>query len=198
MLLCRPIRKKHAAIFPYMTDGVSTAEAARLLSTTPPTVRGLLESGDLHGRKINRGSRFAWVIEEGSIHRYIAEHGKFTGERRAAKSRVAELEHEVAAIRSVIDADAPPARGSTQRERDDLRATVVTLRDALARTRNVADLQKQADDARAQVVEHLIAAVSASERADALRRDAVAEMEDAVAAVAQAGHLGDLGAGQPS
>jgi excisionase family DNA binding protein len=178
-----------------VTDGVSTKETARRLGTTPPTVRALLENGELQAVKVPRGSRFAWLVNELSIASYLAQNGQFTGGRRVHKSRIASLEHELAAVRAAIGRAAAPVDlelETLQRERDDLRATVVTLQDVVARARTVADLHQQADAARAKVIEHLIAAVSAGEQADALRRAAVAELEEAVAAASRARHLGDL------
>ncbi len=125
----------------------------------------------------------------------MAQHGAFTGARRAGSTRVDALEREVAELREALAIGDPGLREArTQRERDDLRAEVVTVRDALARARTVAELQREADVERASIVEHLLAAVSAGERADALRRNAIAEMEDAITASSQAGHPGDLGA----
>jgi excisionase family DNA binding protein len=176
-----------------MADGVSTSKAARRLNTTPPTVRALLARGELTGLKIPRGDRFAWLIDESSIQRYLAQQsGQFTPQRGSSGSRIAALEREVAAFHAAIKAanSQDPDIDRVQRERDDLRATIMTLQDALARARTVADLQRQADTARAQIVEHLLAALAASEQADRLRRSAIAEIEEALAAASQAGHLG--------
>lgn len=49
--------------------------------------------------------------------------------------------------------------------------------DALLQYRALADAQRRADQARAEVVDHLLQAMSASERADGFRRDALAVAE---------------------
>lgn len=178
-----------------MADVVSTAEAARRLKTTPPTVRALLARGELTGQRVPRGTRFAWLADEASIASYVASHGEFGAPRRSsAAARVTALEQEITRLRALIEGEDSPsgALARLQSERDDLRATVVTMRDALARMRTVANLQRQADAERSAVVEHLLAASAASERADALRRLAVEQLEDAVAAATQPAHLGEL------
>jgi hypothetical protein len=87
-----------------------------------------------------------------------------------------------------------PASRRIQAELDDSRARNVALADALARTRAVADLQAQADAERTAVIEHLLAAGSAAERADKLRSSALTELGEATAAFSRAGHAGALGA----
>lgn len=190
------LKRKGVDTFPCVPDDVSTAEAARRLTTTPPTIRGLLASGELSGRKVARGTRFAWLIDEASVERYRRRHGPFSRRKRASSPTLLEVAAEVRALREAFERD--PARlggtASTQRERDDLRAKVVTLEDALARTRAAVDLQLRADAERATMVEHLLAAASAGERADSSRRAALAEFHEAAGAAAQAGHLGNLGA----
>jgi hypothetical protein len=175
-------------------DVVSTVHAARQLKTTPPTVRALLARGDLKGRRVPRGSRFAWLVDASSIASYIATHGQFQGGRRSSSdSRMAVLERDVAALRTLIEGDdSPPAAlAHLTSERDDLRGVVMSLQDAVARLRAVAELQRQADGERSAVIEHLLAASAASERADTLRRAALKQLEDAVAATAQPAHLGN-------
>jgi hypothetical protein len=166
----------------------------RRLSTTAPTVRSLAERGILKGRKEGRGAGFVWRIDDGSIDRYLEEHGPF--DRRRAKSpRLDELEREVASLRAAIVAgETPPSPrvATIERERDHLRARIVVLEDAVARTRAAAALQRQADAERAVVIENLTAAVAASERADAFRREAVHELEEALAGASRPGHIGDL------
>lgn len=87
---------------------------------------------------------------------------------------------------------ASSSAGTVDRERDDLRSQMVALQDALARMRAVAELQRDVDRERAAMIEHLQAALAAGERADELRRSALAQLEDAVATAAIPGHLGDL------
>lgn len=177
-----------------MSDDISTADAARRLNTTPPTVRRLLERGDLTGRQEARGGRFSWRVSEASLEKYLDAHGPFAGRRRGA-SRLGELEDEVRQLRDLLSGTgARPGRAATsQQELDDLRAEAMSLRDAMARLRTAAELQRQADKERARTIQHLLEAASAAERADALRRNAIAELEDGLAAMTQAPHPGGLG-----
>ncbi len=184
-----------------MADTVRPGEAARLLGTTPPTVRLMLERGVLSGRQDQHGTRLWWVVDTSSIDAYLSAHGSF--KRQTSKSRLEAIEEELVALRETI---AAPGQGKissseavrVERERDDLRATVITLQDALARARSAAELQRDAERERATVIEHLQAALAASERADALRRQAFAELDEAVAAAAFPGHPGGLAPGGPS
>ena len=82
--------------------------------------------------------------------------------------------------------------GEEGRERDDLRARIVSLEEALARVRLAAELQRDADAERAAVVGRLLEALSASERAEALRRRAVTELEEALAAFSGPGHAAEI------
>jgi hypothetical protein len=167
----------------------------RRLNTTAPTVRSLAERGVLKGRKERRGASFVWRIDQGSIDRFLKEHGPFTGRRRPQTSRLDELERAVASLRQAVTAAGialPASVDAAERERDDLRARVVVLEDALARTHAAAELQRQADVERAGVIENLTAALSASERADALRREALHELEEAIAGASRPGHAGEL------
>jgi hypothetical protein len=78
-----------------------------------------------------------------------------------------------------------PADGAEgfARERDDLRARVIELQEAVLRLRAAADLQRRADAERATQVGHLNEALSAADRAGELHRRAAAELEEAVADV---------------
>jgi hypothetical protein len=55
----------------------------------------------------------------------------------------------------------------------------------------VSELQREADAARATIVEHLLAAVAGGERADALRRQVAENLEEDVATFRRPGHVGD-------
>jgi phage I-like protein len=104
------------------------------------------------------------------------------------------VEKEIAALRSLVEAGLPADTGldRLQEDRDDLRAQVVTLSESLARGRTAADLHGRAETERAAVNEHLLAALAASERADELRRQAITELQEAVAASSRIGHAGAL------
>lgn len=173
-----------------MADDLSTGEAAERLSTTPPTIRAMLLRGELTGHREDRGRRL-WRVDASSVDRHIELHGRFSGTRRP--SRLAEIERELAVLRAAV-AGAGSIDKEAKRERDDLRATVVMLRESVARMQTVAQLQTEADRERAAVVEHLLAAVSAGERADGFRSKSLTELQEAVAAASRPGHVGDLGA----
>jgi excisionase family DNA binding protein len=177
-----------------MADTISTREAAQRLQASEPTVRLLLKTGELRGFKETRGKRFAWHVETESAEAYLAANGPFRGVRRASKGRMARVEKEIASLRAVVEAGLPADAGldRLQQDRDDLRAHVVTLSESVARGRTVAELHARAETERADINRHLLAALAASERADELRRQAIAELEEAVAASSRVGHAGAL------
>jgi hypothetical protein len=157
-----------------------TSTAAGLLGTSAVTVRSLLKAGELCGRKLARGQREVWEVDRASVEQFLALYGRFTGTRRASRKeppRAAKCDDDLARLAG---------------ERDDLRARNVALSDALARARAAADIQARADDERAAVVRHLIDAVAGAERADELRREAIAELQEAAAAFSRPGHVGGL------
>ena len=159
---------------------MSTSTAAGMLGTSAVTVRSLLKGGELSGRNRGRGKRDVWEVDRVSVEQFLALHGRFTGTRRASRKeppRAARCNDDLAGLAA---------------ERDDLRARNVALSDALARARAAADIQTRADDERATVVRHLIDAVAGAERADELRREAIAELQEAAAAFSRPGHLGGL------
>jgi excisionase family DNA binding protein len=175
-----------------VSDPISTQEAGDLLGASKPTVRALIEKGQLSAAREERASRFVWRVDRRSVDRYLSEHGRLDGRRRARLSPLKRIEAELSLVRATVEARAPGslAENNLERERDDLRAEVVSLRDALARTRVVADLQRDADVERAAVVEHLLAASAAGERADVLRRQALAALDEALAGFTRPGHAG--------
>jgi len=177
-----------------MPDGISTSSAATRLRTTGVTVRAMLESGRLSGAKRSRGTRFVWEVDAASVERYLRQHGPYEGRQRGTRATIERLDHEMKALRSLAEASSFEGLVRLHEERDDLRARNVALIDALARARTVADLQAQADEQRAAVVQHLLAASGAAERADELRRAVVAELQEATAAFTRAGHAGQLSA----
>jgi excisionase family DNA binding protein len=135
-----------------MPDELSTKDAAALLTTTVPTVLGLIEDGELTGRKEPRGQRFRWRISRASVEASVKEHGTFPRQTDGRTSRLSRVEREIVALRTQIE-DLAEARGPDRRpvgrERDDLRARVVALTDALARTRSAADMRDRAEEERA-------------------------------------------------
>ncbi|MHB1582405.1 MAG: helix-turn-helix domain-containing protein [Acidimicrobiales bacterium] len=179
-------------------EPASTTVAAHLLGATPPTVRRLLESGRLAGTRRPRGSTFVWVVDRASVDAFIQTEGRIDGKRRTAPSRLDRLEVEIGELRGRVDALEAPRGGAPKPASGDadLRAQIIDLQDALARTRAVLDLQRQADNERAAQVEHLLRAAAAGERAEALRRQAVEELDEALAGFTRLGHLGQVELGQ--
>lgn len=108
--------------------------------------------------------------------------------RATLETEVRLLREELAQLTLVAGGQSAAKLG---KERDDLRAQVVALEDALAAVREAADLQRRADAERAEMIDSLVAALDAASRADSLRRDALGALEDAVARGAVPGHLRD-------
>jgi excisionase family DNA binding protein len=179
-----------------MVRTVTTGRAAALLGTTRPTVVGLIEKGDLPASKEQRGSRFCWQVDEDGLREFLDKHGRYDDRRRLGRSKLARLEASISELRDQVrlltEVDAgdtdTEVRKRLERERDDLRARIVGLEEALARAHSASELQRQADDERAAVVRHLLEAAAASERADTLRRRALAELEEALRQFSRPGH----------
>jgi len=172
-------------------EWLSTSQAATMLGTTPPTIRALLAAGTLRGRAVPRGQRWRWSIERLTVEAHLSEHGRYDENRVTRRvGRLQELEDEVAVLRELVRNGRVDvgADEDVVRERDDLRAAVVSLEEVLARTRVAVELQRDADTERASIVEHLLAAVAAGERADALRRQAQTNLEEALASFTAPGH----------
>jgi hypothetical protein len=142
----------------------------------------LIRRGELKASRERHGSRDWWIVEPASVEGFLGKYGAFDGRRRMGVARSER-----------IGTQARPAEADVKHERDALRARVVALEDALARQRSVTDLLRQADLERAAVVEHLLAAARAAERADRLRQDALTELDEAVAGFTRPGNLSALG-----
>jgi excisionase family DNA binding protein len=181
-----------------VVDVVSVPQAAKALGATPPTVRKLLEAGRLTGVKEPRGTTFRWKIDGDSVESFLSEHGRFPGGRGApprmagVRKAVESIGDRVARLEQGARARGEIAPSTLESERDDLRARVIALEDALARMNEVAELQRAADAERSLVVEHLLAAHGATERADTLRRQAVAALEEGLAGFSRPGHPGSI------
>jgi hypothetical protein len=166
-----------------MADGMSAADAAAALGTTAVTARKLCEQGRLAGTKEPWGnSRFRWVIDPKSVEEFASKGGLRKPKRLDV--RLAALEADVATLKGGV----VPADRQVAAERDDLRARVVTLEEAVVRMRAASELQREAADARAKVVSHLLAAGAANESAEALYRRALGELEEALASTTRPGH----------
>jgi len=155
-----------------VADEISVSEAAKLLETSGQTVRNYIRRGLLSARQ--PGAR-SFLVDRSSVEALLRD-GLLPGQRRRGRA-------------AVVSPDGPEA---LERERDDLRARVVELQEAVLRLRAAADLQRQADRERATEVNRLLDALRAAERADELRSRATAELEDALAAMALPGHPGQI------
>lgn len=160
---------------------------------------GLIERGDLPASKEERGSRFYWQVDEDGVQNFLDKHGRYDVGRRPSRSKLAKLEASVSELRQEVRVLTESRAGGTDsevrklgRERDDLRARIIGLEEALARAHSAAELQSQADAERAGVVRHLLEAAAASERADSLRRRALVELQEALAGFSRPGHAAEI------
>lgn len=173
---------------------LTSGEAGRRLGVTKPTVRALLERGKLRGVRQPHGSRSYWQVEEESIAELLAIGGP-SHRRTRRPSRLDRVEAELEVLRQTMasvsarETASGKVPSSAARERDELRVRVVNLEEALARMATASELQREADAARATVVEQLLAALTASEQADALRRRAVENLEEALATFRRPGRV---------
>jgi hypothetical protein len=147
-----------------------------MLHVSVPTVRTMLADGRLTGRTEPIGSRFRWSVSAASVEAYLARGGSNSSDRRGKRITIAELRDEIEELRR--ESRSPTPSDPSESPADDrLRFEVVELREALLQQRALTAAWQSADDARAEVVQHLLAAVAAGERADASRRDALAAAE---------------------
>jgi excisionase family DNA binding protein len=159
--------------FATVADEISVSEAAGLLGTSSQTVRNYIRRGLLSARRAGRRFR----VDRSSVEALVRQGGP--GSRRRRR-------------RSKVAGPVPEGAEALARERDDLRARVVELQEAVLRLRRSADLQRQADAARRTEIEHLLQALREAERTDELRRRAAAELEEALAGIAPPGHPGEI------
>ena len=176
-----------------MADALPVSEVATELGTSRQTVLNLLHEGTLKGTK---GQGGVWRVQRKSVDRFLGMHGQLNGRRRR-KSAFSALRDEVSQLRDQVAdlANAPDGRQAVDllKERDDLRAQLVALEDALAVMREASDLQRSADAERSEMIEALIAALARSERADALHRQALEALEGGLARSLVPGHPGTTG-----
>ena len=132
-----------------MSGSITVSDAARLLGTSKPTVTALIAKGHLQATRQPRGKLSIWRIDERSVERWLDEHGRYDEQGRGGRSRLAKLEAEVSALREEVRALASADQRTTgvsrmgeEGERDDLRARIVSLEEALARVRLAAELQR--------------------------------------------------------
>jgi hypothetical protein len=150
-------------------DDLSVSETAARIGVSGQTVRNYFHDGVLLGRRV---SDRRIVIHRTSVDAFLLEHGPMNGRRLSRQQ--------------VLRSDSADALAS--RERDDLRVEVTQLRESVMRLREAAEFQRQADTERATMVDQLLKALAAAERGDDLRRQALEELEDALAGTAIPGN----------
>ena len=77
-LLC----ESSASIFLKMRDDLTVGETADALGTSPQTVRTLLRTGELRGRKQRWGNRYVWVPSRKGVDDFLSQYGRLDGHRR--------------------------------------------------------------------------------------------------------------------
>ena len=87
-------------------DDLTVAEAAEALGTSAQTVRALLRTGELPGRKQPRGGRHVWVPSRSGVDAFLSEHGRLDVRRRRHQ-RLAPHEDITGPVPSAAG-DAPP------------------------------------------------------------------------------------------
>jgi excisionase family DNA binding protein len=155
-----------------MPDEISVRDAAEILQVSGQTVRNYIRAGALTARR--PGAR-SYLVTRASVERLMRERplaGRRRGQRAGAASAASAEE--------------------LARERDDLRARVIDLQEIVVRLREAGDLHGRADAERATEIDHLTEALRAAERVGELRRQAAAELEEALGGLAMPGHLGQL------
>src|SRR5262245_30564442 len=69
-------------------EGLTVAEAAEILGTTPQTVRTLLRTGELSGHKRLQGTkRYVWEVTPDGIDEFLSHYGRLDGHRRSRAAR---------------------------------------------------------------------------------------------------------------
>jgi excisionase family DNA binding protein len=189
--ICRARINRFRGIFSHVADELTVSEAAIELGTSRQSILNFLGDGTLSGAKTSSG---IWRIRRQSVDRFLKQYGRLNGGRRR-KSAATLLDEEARDLRDQLeqlttlsgDGDTVPRLLA---ERDELRGQVAVLEDSLARLREASELQRRADAERARVIDGLLSALGAAERADALRRQAVEVLEDGVAASLMPRHPG--------
>jgi len=175
---------------------MTTTQAAGVLGTTPPTIRALIRAKKLCASRESRGSSFHWFIDKESVQKFLATHGRYD-EVPLARPSLKSLEARLSALesREPSSFSAPKSRrgeSDTARQLANARARIVNLEEALVRSHASTELLREAEESRAEVVQHLLAANVAAERADGLRRQAHAELEEVIRSFSRPGHPGEL------
>jgi excisionase family DNA binding protein len=154
-----------------VTKSLSSQEAAVRLGLTRPTVRSLLERGELAGEKEQHGDRFIWRIDPAAVEACAVARAVL---KRPGRTSVADLRERIVRLESAVAAlgEGDPGHGQSFK-----RTGATTDASAMLQLRAVMAAHQQADEARAQVVTLLLKALTAAERADEQRRAALTAAE---------------------
>jgi hypothetical protein len=96
-----------------MLDDLTVAQAAEALGTSRQTVRTLLRTGELQGRREPWGRRYVWVPSRKGVDDFLSQNGRLDGRRRQPSRTVQTPDETVTAVSLSTVAEAPPA-GSAQ------------------------------------------------------------------------------------
>ena len=92
-----------------MRGGLTVAEAAVALGTSPQTVRALLRKGQLRGEQRPWGSRYVWEVSPEGLEEFLSQYGRLDGRRRSPASDGVRLEETLPAPAEVTVPAAPEA-----------------------------------------------------------------------------------------
>jgi hypothetical protein len=177
-----------------VADELTVSGAAIEIGTSRQSILNFLRDGTLRGAKTPSG---VWRVQRESVDRFLEQYGRLNGRRRR-KSATTLLDEEASRLRVQLeqlmtlsgDGAAVPRLLA---ERDEQRAQIAALEESLASLREASESQRRADAERARVVDGLLSALRAAERADELRRHAVEQLEDGLAASLMPRHPGATG-----
>ena len=121
-----------------MRGGLTVAEAAAALGTSPQTVRALLRKGQLRGEQRPWGSRYVWEVSPEGLAEFLSQYGRLDGRRRSpAPPPVEQPEEETARHPAPATVVLPPEPDSEPHaeEDDDLEEQRAAARPLLLRPR---------------------------------------------------------------
>jgi excisionase family DNA binding protein len=91
-----------------MLDDLTVAEAAEALGTSKQTVRTLLRTGELQGRREPWGRRYVWVLSRKGVDDFLSQNGRLDGRRRQQTRTVQTLDDTATAVTLSTIGQAPP------------------------------------------------------------------------------------------
>jgi len=81
-----------------MRDDLTVGETAAALGTSPQTVRALLRTGELRGRKRAWGRRYVWVPSRKGVDDFLSQYGRLDGGRRRRLPTGARLDESIPVV----------------------------------------------------------------------------------------------------